>query len=299
MTLPCTGPSIFASHSLLMRFLKGLCVNVPCRVFGIIAVFFFHGLIVGCGSNAWNNSNHTASAHLSAVSSSREKSLKTHCISRHIHEAIALNHERLPLYAAVSEGRSRAISYSLLNLEKLVLATLPLIERPAEKYQEQGIPLFCLDVVPMSDTPQFMERVEAPERAFVPFNGLALSLSLAQAGVMQNKQQLEQRLERALETLNENKNFNCMTRHLLESILRSVRLTPVYQQMSAEKGLRDPGYLLRILINTQISALGLASHLDAQAAELNAEGIPVICNDLPHIETNLNEILGDPVLLVE
>ena len=90
-----------------------------------------------------------------------------------------------------------------------------------------------------------------------------------------------------------------MTRHLLESILRSVRLTPVYQQMSAEKGLGDPGYLLRILINTQISALGLASHLDAQAAELNAEGIPVICNDLPHIETNLNEILGDPVLLVE
>lgn len=270
-----------------------------CRSFGIGAVLGLKSVIVACGGNVANVSAHTSSSALSFVASIQSQSFETRCISKHIHEAIALNQERLPLYAAVSEGRSRAISRALLNLEKFVLATLPLIERPAEKYQTQGVPLFCLDVVPMSDTPQFMERVEVPERAFVPFNGLALSLSLAQALVMQNKQQLEQRLERALETLNENKNFNCMTRHLLESILRSVRLTPVYQQMSAEKGLRDPGYLLRILINTQISALGLASHLDAQAAELNAEGIPVICNDLPHIETELNEILGDPVLLVE
>lgn len=263
-----------------------------CRSFGIAAVLGLKSVIVACGGNVANVSAHTSSSALSFVASIQSQSFETRCISKHIHEAIALNQERLPLYAAVSEGRSRAISRALLNLENLVLATLPLIERPAEKYQTQGVPLFCLDVVPMSDTPEFVEKATLPVDEFVPFNGLRLSLSLAQSVVRRDNDQLEQRLVTALDTLNQNKNFNCMTRHLLESILRSVRLTPVYRQMSAKKGLRDPSPLLRILINTQISALGLASHLDEQAAELNAEGIPVICNDLPHIETELEKILN-------
>jgi hypothetical protein len=259
--------------------------------FAIITVLGFQSLIVACGGGVANVSARPTSSALSVVASVQNQAFETRCISKHIHEAIALNQERLPLYVAASAGRSRVISEALLNLEQLVLTTLPLIENPAEKYQERGVPLFCLDVVPMSETPEFLERIEAPVDDFIPFNGLALSLSLAQAVVTQNKQQFEQRLERALERLNQNKNFNCMTRHLLESILRSVRLTPIYKQMSAAKGLRDPSHLLRALINTQISALGLASHLDAQAAVLNAEGIPIICNDLPHIETDLSSIL--------
>ena len=270
-----------------------------CRGVGRSAVFVLQALVVACGGDTFVNSPLASAADFSLGASSLNESFETHCISRHIHEAIALNQERLPLYVAASAGRSRAISRALLNLEKVVFATLPLIENPAIKYQEQGVPLFCLDVVPMSHTPEFVEKVPLPLDEFVPFNGLGLSLSLAQSAVMQNQEQLEERLSRALETLSQNKSFNCMTRHLLESILRSVRLTPVYRQMSAEKGLRDPSHLLRILINTQISALGLASHLDQQAAELNAEGIPVICNDLPHIETDPNEFLADAGVPVE
>lgn len=243
-----------------------------------------------CGRSEFHGAESSNILGTSAPTASEHTSEQTRCISRHIHEAIALNSERLPLYASASGGRSKAISQALLNLEKLVLATLPLIEKPAEKYQERGIPLFCLDVVPMSDTPAFIERVEPSEDSYVAFDGLRLSLALARSIVTRNSTKLEWQLEQALEVLNERKNFNCLTRHLVESILRSVRLTPMYRQMSSEAGLRDPAYLLRILINTQISALGLASHLDAQAAGLNAEGIPVICNDLPHIETDLEKI---------
>lgn len=259
----------------------------------LFVVMSGHLLLMACGRPALSASEISSISAPDTTATSLISAKHKGCISHHIHEAIALNSERLPLYAAASDGRSVAISQALLNLEKLVLATLPLIEKPAEKYQERGIPLFCLDVVPMSDTPAFIERVETSEDSYVAFDGLSLSLALARSVVTKNDSQLEYQLGEALAVLAENKRFNCLTRHLVESILRSVRLTPMYRQMSSEAGLRDPAYLLRILINTQISALGLASHLDAQAAGLNAEGIPVICNDLPHIETDLEKVLAD------
>jgi hypothetical protein len=246
-------------------------------------------LLAACGQKSADE------ASIASLTSKQKQTsselIETHCISKHIREAIALNEARLPLYSALSGGRSKPISDSLIKLEKLVLATLPTIEKPAEAYQKAGIPLFCLDVVPMKDTAEFTKEMVKPLSPFKPFNGLTWSLALGQSLFNPDEKVLENKLEQALAILNQNQSFNCMTRHMIESILRSVRLAPVYRQMSAERGMRDPSHLIKSLVHTQVLALGIVAHLDEQAAVLNAEGIPIICRDVPYIETKLEKIL--------
>lgn len=246
-------------------------------------------ILVGCWP-ADSGDSAAASVHSEDSLFNRSAS-ETHCISKHMREAIALNEERSVLYASATGGRSKPISESLIKLEKLVLATLPALEGLAVEYQKAGIPIFCLDVVSMSQTEKFVERVAAPVGVFQPFDGLSWTLVLGRALLEADDRKLEEQLERALEILNRNQSFNCMSRHMIESILRSVRLQPVYKRMSLEKGMREPSRLMRVLIHTQISALAVVSHLDEQAATLNAEGIPIICRDVPYIESKLEKIL--------
>lgn len=255
----------------------------------ILAVHAVLSLSVGCGKNSKNESSLASSSTRGAGAVSFE----TRCVSKHIREAIELNEERLPLYAASSDGRTIPISDSLIKLEKLALRLLPAIENPAEEYQKKGIPLFCLDVVPMSLTASFKPMAERPTAPYKPFNGLSFSLSLAPLVLAGNNAALENKLEAELLKLNQQPNYNCMSRHMIESILRSVRLAPIYRRMSVERGLRDPIGLIRLYINAQIGALGVVAHLDDQAAKLNEEGIPVICNDVPYIETKLEKILTE------
>ncbi len=255
----------------------------------IVALLVALNFVSGCGKITKNESSIASSS----AQKSESATFETQCVSKHIREAIEINEERLPRYAALSEGRTIPLSESLIMLEKLALKLLPAIEKPAEEYQKKGIPLFCLDVVPMSLTASFKPSAERPSGPYKAFNGLAFSVSLAQLILAGNNAGLEEKLEAELVKLNEQPSYNCMSRHMIESILRSVRLAPVYRKMSAERGLRDPIGLIRIFINSQISALGLIAHLDDQAAQLNAEGIPVICNDVPYIETKLEKILTE------
>lgn len=219
--------------------------------------------------------------------------VETGCISKHIREAIELNKSRAPLYAKASDGRSQMISNLLVAAEKIALTTLPLLEKPAEEYQKRGVPLFCLDVVPMSGAKKFSERETQPSSKHEPFDGLGTSIHLAKFVLTKEAEKLEGHLQKVLEKLSSNPQYNCFSRHLVESLLRSVRLTPHYRRWSAEKGLRDPIFLIQTYVSSQISGLPKATVLDSMAAELNAQGIPIICNDVPHIETETEKIFAE------
>jgi hypothetical protein len=223
-----------------------------------------------------------------AAKVSESSATATHCVSTHIREAITLNTERKPLYAKVSSNRSAAISTELMTMEWSMLASLPLIELPARAYQKKGIPILCLDVVSMSETPAFVERLDKPTSPFVPFDGLALSKSLMTTRLQYDERKLEEQLVAALAELETNRRFNCLARHFVESILRSVRLLPRYRAMSREQGLAEPNTILGTYINSQIASLAVASGIDHHAAPLQSEGIPILCNDVPPIPTEVD-----------
>lgn len=77
--------------------------------------------------------------------------------------------------------------------------------------------------------------------------------------------------------------FNCLTRHFLESTIRSARLAVKYDQVARERGVRSPEKLMKRFLQMSFFAFGQAIALDRDAAELQAQGLPILCQDVPHI----------------
>jgi hypothetical protein len=216
-----------------------------------------------------------------------------HCVSHHLREAIDLNSERLEKYFAVSGGRSLPISLRLVTLERAILLVVPALEIPAKFYQKRGVPVLCLDMVPMEDAPPFVERVSTPVEPYSPRSGRELKDKLARLYDQGKLEPLEEALEKELAELHEAPSYHCMTRHLLESILRSARLEPLYERMSVERGLPKPNFISKTFIRAQIRQLAKATEIDDEAAPLQAEGIPIICRDVPPIPTDVPESFKD------
>jgi len=72
----------------------------------------------------------------------------------HLREAIALNRARAPVYARLSQGRSRVVSEALILAER---ATLPLArwyDTRARPYHDAGVPLMPSMFVSMEGLPE-------------------------------------------------------------------------------------------------------------------------------------------------
>nr|MBA2571563.1 hypothetical protein [Gemmatimonadota bacterium] len=67
----------------------------------------------------------------------------------HLREAIALNRERLPLYAQLTDGASLPISRRLIRAELLALPLARYFDRRAQPYERAGIPLLSEAFVSM------------------------------------------------------------------------------------------------------------------------------------------------------
>jgi hypothetical protein len=227
-------------------------------------------------------------------STAHDEEPQKHCVSHHLREAIALNSERLEKYFAVSGGMSLPVSLRLISIERAILLVVPALEIPAKFYQKRGVPVLCLDMVPMDNAPPFVERVSTPLEPYSPKSGQELQDKLTQLYGQGNLNPLEELLEAELADLQATPSYHCLTRHLLESILRSARLEPVYERMSRDRGLPKPNFISTTFIRAQIHQLKKAAEIDDQAAPLQAKGIPIICNDVPPIPTDVSELIKDP-----
>ena len=245
-----------------------------------------------CGGED-SDSSPLANGIENSASTAQDSEPQKHCVSHHLREAIDLNSERLEKYFAVSGGRSLPISLRLVTLERAILLVVPALELPAKFYQKRGVPVLCLDMVPMKDAPPFVERVSTPVEAYASKSGPELQDKLTRLYDQGNLEPLEQALETELAQLHEAPSYHCLTRHLLESILRSARLEPVYARMSSERGLPAPNFISRTFIRAQIRQLTKAAQIDDEAAPLQAEGIPIICQDVPPIPTDVSESVKD------
>ncbi|HEV2132239.1 MAG TPA: hypothetical protein VGR27_14085, partial [Longimicrobiaceae bacterium] len=208
------------------------------------------------------------------------------CFQRHLREAIQLNRERLPLYSHLTQGASERISRRLIWSERLALPVAWYIDRRASGYLQAGIPLVCDEFVSMELTPAFRARTPNPPQPLSAFQQVdthrvrgAIRSSYREGGFPG----VSTVLEAELRLLEEAPTYHCMLRHLLESALRIANLAPIQAARAEALGMDSPEGLSWLLLRLHLLTLEDAARLDRAAAPLQAEGIPIICQDVPPI----------------
>lgn len=210
------------------------------------------------------------------------------CFKTHLLEAIGLNETRAPLYSAATNGRSLEISNKLIGLEKIFIMGNKLFgfDRRARPYNRAGIPVLCLEMMPMAQAPKYVERRPEPWprlESFQALDGPVLARELAFALKDNGLRAMADLAEESLNVLLVEPRFHCMSRHVLESLIRTARLAPEHARKALRLGLPSTEKLSRSFAQSHLPMLSSAAELDAAAAPLQAEGIGILCQDVPPI----------------
>jgi hypothetical protein len=208
------------------------------------------------------------------------------CITTHLNEAIEINRERRAPYSSLSNGRSEEITSGLIRMEILMLPLSYVFDRLARKYQRAGIPVFCQDMIPMDQTPDFMPQFPNgnPDLSTYYAPSAQIIKRDLKAGLEQNGfSGIEGQAIKWYNVLAAEPRFNCLTRHFLESTVRSARLAKKYDAKASAQKTQSPHRLMLRYLKSSLSAFGIAISLDKKAAPLQANGLPILCRDVPHI----------------
>ncbi len=199
------------------------------------------------------------------------------CLQEHLEAAVALNESRRATYSEWSQGRSDSISDRLIHAEKNALQLSRLVEPWEAQLTAEDI--ICNSLVSMDNVPEIKRNLEPQDRSFFDLNRLALArVRLHAAWLLGSYPGLSQESLKLLDAIRLSQDFHCMARHLLESISLAS-----YHVEQEQKTAQHPGQWLRVraLMDTylavQINLIPFANKLDADAAPLQAEGIPIIC----------------------
>jgi hypothetical protein len=210
------------------------------------------------------------------------------CFRKHLREALAINHERQPMYEQISNYRSTEISSQLIAGERLAIFGSYLFynfDAAAEEYQARGINIVCDEFVSMSLTPAFRAQT-------LPLPNLAAFQTLDPRSVQKEFRralrigmpEVETVARRLLREISDGeKGFNCMTKHLIESIGRIASLAPGHVEKARLLGLGSPLSISEDMIRSHLTMVKSAVQLDTLAAPVQAEGIAIICQDVPPI----------------
>jgi hypothetical protein len=208
------------------------------------------------------------------------------CLSQHIREAMDLNQVRKPLYSKLSNGKSKIVSDKLIWMERKLIVAVPFADAWAAPYQAAGIPILCQDFVSMSETPKFLARNPDGKDSLHNYRrpdveGIKdrlLELYKAKAYML-----LAHFADTQIKELDQKPRYNCMVKHILESIRRMAALTPVHAAKSKALNKVSSEYLSRIVLRSHILLLEDSAEIDAAAAPLQAEALPIVCRDVPYI----------------
>jgi hypothetical protein len=203
---------------------------------------------------------------------------------RHLREALELNRKRSPLYAAITDGESLPISRSLIRMEWMLLPVARWYDGRAEMYHIAGVPLLEDAFVSMTETPKFVRyREPRPQQPSKRLDGTAIARGVRRAFRESGFEGASAKLEGELRCLDDEPSFHCMTRHLLESILRVAQLAHQHARAAAERGLSSPIGISTELLRIHLWGVPSAVRLDRRAVPLQQRGIAIICQDVPPI----------------
>ena len=226
------------------------------------------------------------SVHAQPSAHAEAEAPSSRCMERHLREAAALNKARMPLYDSLTDGRSRGISRRLIRMERLAVPVAWWVDWRARQFQREGLRIVCDDFVPMAHTPAFRARAADPPpfSAFVPADARRIRRTVERAQRRGGFPAASDVLTGELQSLESTPAYHCMLRHLLESALRISSQAPRYAAEARARGLlADPAELSRTMLDLHLAVLDDAVALDRRAAPLQAEGVPILCQDVPPI----------------
>lgn len=208
-------------------------------------------------------------------------------LSRHLKEAIALNLERMPLYADLSDGKTLPFSKKLIRSEKTLLYGAWIFDRIGDRLQEKGVPYLKDEFVEMATVPTFNPKYPAEVDYRTPIQLIdteALMLALKKHIRTRDFEKLHTKCVTFLKTkLSEQTHVYCMLRHLLESMALISALVPVQADRCQKLGLKAPTAYSILLLHGHYWQLNKAKKMDEKVAPIQQSGIPFLFQDLPGI----------------
>ncbi len=88
-----------------------------------------------------------------------------------------------------------------------------------------------------------------------------------------------------LQQLEKNPGFHCLERHFVESMGRAATIAPQQSKLAKENLGIGSLWVSKIFIKSHFDLMQQAQELDSKAAPLQAQGIAIICQDIPPITT--------------
>jgi hypothetical protein len=216
------------------------------------------------------------------------------CIRKHLLDAIQINKLRKPLYKVITDGKSKTLSNRLIFSERIALVYAIIFDYKAKKYQKRGIPLFCLDFIDMKEISEFQEGSYIPTHRYDSVEKIDTSEIISKINRTLEKesfQGVQRLLSLELQKLEDEKSYNCLSKHVLESIRRSAFLAPHYIAAAELVGLKSPKRMLKKNIKIQAESLRSFHKLDELAAEFQEKGVSILCNDIPHIAIPSSDVI--------
>lgn len=167
-----------------------------------------------------------------------------------------------------------------------MLLLTPFVDGMAVTYQEAGIPILCQDLISMSETPKFTPRNPDGKDSIHNYRRpdiKGISQTLLELYKAKAYLQMADYADKLVLELDQQPRYNCLVKHMLESIRRIATLTPVYAVKSKALNKVSSETLSRILLRSHIRVLKDSAEIDEAAAPLQADGLPIICQDVPSI----------------
>ncbi|WII72924.1 hypothetical protein QJS83_03440 [Bdellovibrio sp. 22V] len=208
------------------------------------------------------------------------------CLTDHIRDALKINKERAPHYARLSQGRSAEISKRLISMERKLSFIVPFADAWAIPYHMAGVNILCDDFIDMAYTPKF--RSQNPEGADSILNFRRPNVETIKARLFElykakDYQGLAYYADHKIHELESVPRYNCMVRHVLESIRRMAALAPLHDQKARHSLGVSSLFLSRTVLRSHILLLDESTLIDTLAAPLQSEGLPIVCQDVPAI----------------
>lgn len=207
-------------------------------------------------------------------------------LTLHLKEAIVINSKRLPLYAKLSGGASIPISKKLIRSEKMALLVSWILDLWAKPYQKVGIPVGDAEYMSMHTLAPFQDTYPfqiGPLDSFSPVDAKTLKRTLKNAFQKEGFQSLSLAASVELKKLEQQKGYHAMTCHILESLIRASNLAPLHEAKARALGFKSPLALSRAIVNGHFPSFQFASQIDQELAPIQARGIPMLWQDVPHI----------------
>ena len=225
---------------------------------------------------------------------------RAECFDEHLRAAIQTNQSRLEPYSLLSDGRTKPLSQELIGLERQALFVSKWYMARTRRFREAGVGLFCSEFLPMSRagdlvTEPLSDRPQLSDYRKPRWEDLEKELSATLQKMDETLRSpvpeaigilwwdLQARLESELLLLKPELRFNCMYRHVVESMLIVSREAVKHAKQAQALGLENPEPWSISLLKLHLQALEPSIKLDQRAAPIQADGIPFLCSDVPHL----------------